>query len=172
MDELFQTAPETPERVPADVQGTIPDWVNGTLLRNAPAKYEFGKHAYKHWFDGLSLLHAFIIEKGEVSYHSKYLETKAFTKGSDKNRIPYAEFGTAEMPDPCQNIFARFFSYFRLPERTDNTAVNIFTMKGKVFANSDSPFMNEIDPDTMKVLDFANAKTDIKCKYYCRLDLV
>ena len=169
MDELFQTAPETPERVPADVQGTIPDWVNGTLLRNAPAKFEFGQHAYKHWFDGQSLLHSFIIEKGEVSYHSKYLETKSFTKGSEQKRIVYAEFGTAEVPDPCQNIFARFFSYFRPPklavERTDNTSVNIFTMKGKIFANGDSPFMNEIDPETLQVLDVVNTKTDIKCKY-------
>ncbi|XP_028392453.1 beta,beta-carotene 9',10'-oxygenase-like [Dendronephthya gigantea] len=161
MDELFQTPPETRERVSAEVKGTIPDWVNGTLLRNAPAKYEFGKHAYKHWFDGLSLLHAFIIEKGEVSYHSKYLETNAYTKGSEKERIAYAEFGTAELPDPCQNIFSRFFSYFWPPERTDNTAVNVFTMKGKVFANSDSPFMNEIDPDTLEILDVTNAKTDI-----------
>ncbi len=169
MDELFQTAPETPERITTEVQGTIPDWVNGTLLRNAPAKYEFGKHAYKHWFDGLSLLHAFIIEKGQVSYHSKYLETKAFTKGCEEKRTVYAEFGTAEVPDPCRNIFARFFSYFWPPERTDNTAVNVFTMKGKIFANSDSPFMNEIDPDTLQRLDVANAKNDIKCKCWLLL---
>ena len=162
MEELFQTAPEVPEHVAAEVQGIIPEWVNGTLLRNAPAKYEFGKHSYKHWFDGLSLLHAFVIEKGKVSYHSKYLETKAFTKGSDQQRIPYAEFGTAQMPDPCQSIFSRFFSYFWPPERTDNTAVNVFTMKGKIFANSDSPFMNEVNPHTFEILDVANAKTDIK----------
>ena len=162
MDELFKTVPETPERVTAEVQGTIPDWVNGTLLRNAPAKYEFGKHAYKHWFDGLSLLHAFTIEKGEVSYHSKYLETKSFKKGSEQKRTVYAEFGTAEVPDPCKNIFARFFSYFFPPERTDNTAVNFVTMKGKIFANSDSPVFNEVDPETFQLLDVANAKTDIK----------
>ncbi len=112
MDELFQTAPETPERVAAEIQGTIPDWVNGTLLRNAPGKFEFGEHAYKHWFDGQTLLHAFTIEKGEVNYHSKYLETRAFTRGSKQKRIVYAEFGTAEIPDPCQSIFARFFSLF------------------------------------------------------------
>ena len=167
MDELFKTAPETPERVAAEIQGTIPDWVNGTLLRNAPAKYEIGKNAYKHWFDGLSLLHAFVIDKGEVSYHSKYLETKAFTKGREQNRIAYAEFGTAEMPDPCQNIFSRFFSYFSPPERTDNTAVNVFTMKGKIFVNSDSPIFHEINPRTFEILDIANTKTDITCKYWC-----
>jgi beta,beta-carotene 9',10'-dioxygenase len=115
MDELFQTAPETPERVPADVQGTIPDWVNGTLLRNAPAKFEFGQHAYKHWFDGQSLLHSFIIEKGEVSYHSKYLETKSFTKGSEQKRIVYAEFGTAEVPDRVKIYLLDFFPTFGRP---------------------------------------------------------
>ena len=167
MDELFQTAPETPERVAAEIQGTIPDWVNGTLLRNAPGKFEFGEHAYKHWFDGQTLLHAFTIEKGEVNYHSKYLETRAFTRGSKQKRIVYAEFGTAEIPDPCQSIFSRFFSYFWPPnlvvKRTDNTSVNVFAMKGKIFANSDSPFMNEIDPDTLQLLDnVSTARADIK----------
>lgn len=165
MDELFETVQETPEKVNTVVKGIIPEWLNGTLLRNAPAKYEFGKHAYKHWFDGLSLLLSFTIEKGEVRFHSKYLETKAYTKGSSEQRIPFAEFGTPEVPDPCKNIFARFFSYFQPPERTDNTAVNVFTMKGKIYANSDSPFMNEIDPNTLELLQSANAKTDIKCMY-------
>ena len=167
MDEIYQTVTATPERIAAEVQGNIPEWVNGTLLRNAPAKFEFGKHAYKHWFDGQALLHAFTIAKGEVSYRSRYLETRAFTKGSEQNRIVYAEFGTAEVPDPCQNIFARFFSYFWPPrlvvKRTDNTSVNVFEMKGKIFANSDSPYMNEIDPDTLQVRELiSTARADIK----------
>ena len=167
MDEIYQTVAETPERIAAEVQGIIPDWVNGTLLRNAPAKFEFGKHAYKHWFDGQALLHAFTIAKGEVSYRSRYLETRAFTKGSEQNRIVYAEFGTAEVPDPCQNIFARFFSHFWPPrlvvKRTDNTSVNVFEMKGKIFANSDSPYMNEIGLDTLQVRELVStARADIK----------
>lgn len=165
MDELFQTAHETPELIKAEVTGDIPEWVNGTLLRNAPAKFEFGKHAYKHWFDGLALLHAFVLENGVVSYRSKYLRTQAFVKGEEQKRIVYAEFGTAEVPDPCQNIFSRFFSYFTSPppKRSDNCAVNVFEMKGKVFANNDSPYMAEIDPITLDLLEVVStARADLK----------
>lgn len=165
MDELFQTAPEAPELIKADVTGVIPKWVNGTLLRNAPAKYEFDKHAFKHWFDGLALLHAFFIDKGEVTYKSKYLRTQAFVKGEEQKRIVYTEFGTAKTPDPCQNIFSRFFSYFTPPERTDNSSVNIFEMKGKLFANSDSPFLAEVDPSSLDLLGVVDIKTDLKSKY-------
>lgn len=168
MDELFQTVRETPEFVKAEVTGHIPEWVNGTLLRNGPGKYEFGKHAYKHWFDGLALLHAFVIDKGEVMYRSKYLRTQAFVNGEERKRIVYAEFGTAAVPDPCLNIFSRFFSYFTLPERTDNSAVNVFKMKGKLFANSDSPNMAEVDPTTLDLLEIVNIKRDLESKYFLR----
>ena len=60
-----------------------------------------------------------------------------------------------------------FFPYFWPPnlavKRTDNTSVNVFAMKGTIFANSDSPFMNEIDPDTLQLLDnVSTARADIK----------
>jgi carotenoid cleavage dioxygenase-like enzyme len=35
------------------VQGRIPAWLTGTLVRNGPSKYGVGEQRYKHWFDGL-----------------------------------------------------------------------------------------------------------------------
>jgi beta,beta-carotene 9',10'-dioxygenase len=29
------------------------------LLRTGPAKFEVGKTSYRHWFDGLAMLHRF-----------------------------------------------------------------------------------------------------------------
>ena len=166
--EVFQTAPETSELIKADVTGTIPKWVKGTLLRNAPAKFEFDKqqpkHAFKHWFDGLALLHAFSINEGEVTYKSKYLRTQAFVKGEEQKRPAYTEFSTAKVPDPCENIFSRLFSYFTPLQRSDNSSVNIVEIQGKLFANSDSQLMAEVDPSSLDIMDVVNIEKDLSFK--------
>src|SRR5687768_13308788 len=43
-----------------DVDGRLPGWLRGTLVRNGPGRYEVGDgKAFEHWFDGLAMLHAF-----------------------------------------------------------------------------------------------------------------
>lgn len=39
---LVRSVEETPEPISTDVHGTIPSWINGSLLRNGPGKFEFG----------------------------------------------------------------------------------------------------------------------------------
>ncbi len=41
------------------VSGQLPSWLSGTLVRNGPAKFEVGAQSFRHWFDGLSMLHRF-----------------------------------------------------------------------------------------------------------------
>ena len=45
--------------------GTIPQWLNGQLIRNGPGLFEVGDTKYSHFFDGLSLLHSFTINQGK-----------------------------------------------------------------------------------------------------------
>jgi beta,beta-carotene 9',10'-dioxygenase len=44
------------------VEGTIPQWLVGSLIRTTPAQYEIGKRSYRHWFDGLAMLYSFTFE--------------------------------------------------------------------------------------------------------------
>lgn len=69
--------------------------------------------SYTHWFDGMALMHRFHIEEGNVTYSSRFLRSDSYVSNSEKNRIVVSEFGTLAMPDPCKNIFARFFSRFQ-----------------------------------------------------------
>lgn len=39
---LVRSVEETPEPIPTEVQGSIPSWIDGNLLRNGPGKFEFG----------------------------------------------------------------------------------------------------------------------------------
>jgi beta,beta-carotene 9',10'-dioxygenase len=50
------------------VEGNIPEWLVGSLIRNTPAQYEIKDRSYRHWFDGLAMLHSFAFEQGRISY--------------------------------------------------------------------------------------------------------
>src|SRR5687768_9941833 len=90
-----------------EVEGTIPDWLSGTLVRNGPARFCLEDKTLNHWFDGLAMLHKFDIVGGHVSYANKFLDTPAL--GATKNgKMKYAEFAT----DPCRTLFKRITQIF------------------------------------------------------------
>lgn len=62
----------------------------------------------------MALLHQFKVEKGQVTYRSRFLRSDAYTKNSERDRIVMSEFGTLAMPDPCKNFFQRFLSRFEM----------------------------------------------------------
>lgn len=91
-----------------EVTGEIPEWLNGTLIRNGPGTFKIGDQKYRHWFDGLAMLHRFTIQNKKVSYENKFLESNAFAEAKANNRIMYSEFAT----DPCRSLFARVMAIF------------------------------------------------------------
>jgi carotenoid cleavage dioxygenase-like enzyme len=45
------------------VRGALPPWLQGSLLRTGPAKFEVAGQSLSHWFDGLAMLHRFTIDR-------------------------------------------------------------------------------------------------------------
>jgi carotenoid cleavage dioxygenase-like enzyme len=130
-------------------RGTVPEWLKGTLLRNGPGKFEVGPHRYRHWFDGLSMLHRFSIAGGQVSYANKFLRSHAYGKAMETGRITYGEFAT----DPCRSLFNRVANLF-FPEPADNGLVNVARMAGRFVALTESPLPVAFDPLTLETLGF------------------
>jgi carotenoid cleavage dioxygenase-like enzyme len=133
------------------VQGSIPEWLEGDLIRNGPGTFHVGDEHYRHWFDGLAMLHRFSFRKGRVDYQNKYLECKAYHEAMEKNRIAYSEFAT----DPCFSIFDRFKAIFHSP-MTDSAKVSIAQIADKVLALSETPMQIQFDRDTLKSLGVFN----------------
>lgn len=147
---LLTTAEETLSAVSARVRGHIPEWLNGYLLRVGPGKFEFGKDRYNHWFDGMALLHQFRMERGTVTYKSKFLQSDTYKANSAGGRIVISEFGTLALPDPCKSIFERFMSRFEPPTMTDNTNVNFVQYKGDYYMSTETNFMNKVDIEMLE----------------------
>ena len=94
---------ETPDPVALPVKGKLPSWLEGTLLRTGPSKFEVGSRTYNHWFDGLAMLHRFAFVGGGVSYANRLLKSKAFCAAEATGKIAFGEFAT----DPCSGASPR-----------------------------------------------------------------
>jgi len=142
------------ERIP--VRGTIPGWLSGTLIRNGPAKFEVGRRTFRHWIDGLAMLHKFSFQHGEVSYANKFLESRAYKKAMETEKIHFSEFAT----DPCRQIFGRISSIFSR-QATDNANVNIAKIADRFVAMTETPLPIEFEPQTLRTLGVFNYEDKI-----------
>jgi len=136
----------TCDRLP--VERKVPTWLSGSLLRNGPAQFEVGQHNYRHWFDGLAMLHRFSFKNGEVSYANKFLRSPAYTKAKETGKISSAEYAT----DPCRSIFKRVTSAFSPPELGRNANVNISKLGERFVAFTETPLPIEFDQETLQTV--------------------
>lgn len=132
------------------VSGELPAWLSGTLLRNGPGTFQVGTQRYRHWFDGLAMLHRFTIHDGTVSYANRYLESRAHIEAMSSGQIAYSEFAT----DPCRSLFARVMAVFE-PTITDSAKVNITELAGRYLALAETPIQVEFDPRTLRSVGVA-----------------
>ncbi|KAG9270821.1 retinal Mueller cells isomerohydrolase isoform X1 [Astyanax mexicanus] len=157
---IFESCEELAEPIPANVTGVIPSWLKGSLLRLGPGLFEIGDEPFNHLFDGQALMHKFDLKNGKVTYYRRFLRTDAYVRAMTEKRIVITEFGTAAYPDPCKNIFSRFFTYFQGIEVTDNCLVNVYPIGEDFYACTETNFITKVDPDTLEAVK----KVDL-CKY-------
>lgn len=73
--------------------GKIPDWLEGTLIRNGSGIYQIGETEMYHLFDGLSVLHKFEIGGGKATYQNRILRSDTYTQSTEANRLTLHQFG-------------------------------------------------------------------------------
>ena len=165
----YQSVEELSEAIETKITGNFPKWIKGTLLRNGPGKFEIGSTSYRHLFDGLALLQQFVIKDGNVTYFNKFLRSQTYKRNIESGTIVESEFGTLGVPDPCKNIFARWFTYFFRKESTDNASVNFCTIRGKIYAITEVPIITEINPSNLECLDRVNLSDTFQGITACNL---
>ncbi len=126
------------------IEGELPSWLEGSLIRTGPAKWEVGSQTMRHWFDGFAMLHRFSFAGGSVSYASRFLQTRAYRAAMEKGEIAYSEFAT----DPCRSLFSRIVSLFT-PKLTDNPNVNLTKLGERFIAMTETPIPVEFDAQTL-----------------------
>jgi len=134
-----------------EMEGALPAWLAGSLIRTGPARYEVGDRTVNHWFDGLAMLHRFAFADGEVSYRNRFLESRAYRTAKQTGEISYSEFAT----DPCRSLFRRVQSMFS-PQISDNANVNITKLGDDFVAMTETPLPVIFDPQTLAAAGVAS----------------
>ncbi len=127
------------------VRGTLPPWLEGTLVRNGPARFAIGTETYRHWFDGLAMLHRFDIRAGAVSYANRFLRSPAFLEAERTGRIARSEFAT----DPRRSPLAHLVALFRA-EPSHNANVNVVPYRDGYLALTETPLPMHVDGETLE----------------------
>src|SRR3954447_24626352 len=117
------------------VQGEVPAWLRGGLVRVTPAQMDFAQRSVGHWFDGMAMLNRFgFTGDGGVSYASRFLDTESRRAALASGGASIAGFAT----DPCRTLFQRVQSMFS-PASTDNTNVNLARLGDEHIAMTETP---------------------------------
>uniref|UniRef100_A0AC35UIB4 Beta-carotene oxygenase 2 n=1 Tax=Rhabditophanes sp. KR3021 TaxID=114890 RepID=A0AC35UIB4_9BILA len=154
---LFSNFEEAPTSIECDVKGTIPSWLHGALMRQGTGMFDLGNTTYNHWFDGLAYLQKYTFNEGKTTYMAKLLKGTSYTENTNANRIVVTEFGTASFPDPCKNIFSKFFNSFTTEKESDNCNVDKY-----VVLHSNTAINNTIKrkPSTLEGLSVEQMRSD------------
>jgi len=143
----FQTLEQERTIDSLECSGELPSWLSGSLLRTGPAKFEVGEQRMRHWFDGLAMLHRFTIGDGEVSYGSRFLESRAYRAATERGRMGYGEFAT----DPCRSLFKRVQTLFAPGDAiSDNANVNVARLGERFVAMTETPLPVQFDATTLR----------------------
>jgi beta,beta-carotene 9',10'-dioxygenase len=138
------------ERLP--VEGKLPAWLSGSLLRTGPAKYDLERQTLNHWFDGLAMLHRFGFADGQVSYRNRFLQSNSYREDMAAGRLERGEFAS----DPCRTLFQRIATVFEPMKLTDNCNVNVNPVAGETVAFTESTLPVRFDAQTLATLgDYA-----------------
>lgn len=127
------------------VAGEVPGWLEGSLLRTGPARFEVEKERYNHWFDGLAMLHRFGFQDGRVSYTNRYVRGKSYQEAMAAQAIRRGEFASSPRPKLWEYILP-----FRKRHMGDNGNVNTDRIGDHFLALTETPTPLQFNPDTLK----------------------
>lgn len=155
------------------MEGSVPNYVKGILLRNGPSIYgpkprsekrilDFlrgPQRRYSHVFDGLARLTKFEFKSNNQVYlSSKLLRSDWYKKIVEKGFLPASV--TAGEVQPSFNIFQRIKALFT-GTSFDNTPVNIHQVgddSGPWVATTDAPVLLEFDLETLDTIQRLHLK--------------
>lgn len=138
----------TLESVP--VEGRIPDWIHGSLVRLGPGKFDVGGQKLGHHFCGFGMLHRFGFENGRVSYRNRYIDSRGYRIARDRKTLGYNSYANRVSPERFQEILAERAAGM---EPNINANVSITKIDGEYVALTDgSTLPVRYDQQTLETL--------------------
>lgn len=127
------------------VEGDLPAWLRGGLVLNGPALWDLPKGGYRHWFDGLAMLHRVQFDPGRVHYRSRFIRSDDYVQSVAAEAPAYSAFDT-----PSPESFIERLKHLAKPRVTDNVAVVMSRIGERWIAATESPRLIGFDANTLE----------------------
>jgi carotenoid cleavage dioxygenase-like enzyme len=124
-----------------DVEGVLPDWLGGSLVRNGPARWRTEGAEADHWFDGLAHLTRFRFDDGELRYTNHFPRTGAY-------RAAVEEGSFAGQFSSSGSYLAKLKGMLT-GDATDNANVHVARIGDGLVALTETPNWIRLDPETL-----------------------
>jgi carotenoid cleavage dioxygenase-like enzyme len=124
-----------------DVQGTVPAWLDGSLVRNGPARWTVDGSEADHWFDGLAHLTRFSFDDGTVRYTNRFPRTEAYRTAVEAGSFTGQFSSSGGYLAKVKSMLAG--------DATDNANVHVARIGGGLVALTETPNWIHLDPETL-----------------------
>jgi carotenoid cleavage dioxygenase-like enzyme len=156
-EKWVQDAPEeVTSPILLTVDGTIPSYVQGSLIRNGAAQWGTEKERYAHAFDGFAKITKYHIQDGSVRFSSKFVDSKWRRKAiEEKTLLQGLTTGPRMNCNLTDTLNVDLVQALLNSVSYDNVPVNIWGFEGKYYAITDAPARAWIDPNTLQTIQSA-----------------
>jgi carotenoid cleavage dioxygenase-like enzyme len=138
----FRHSSENRAAVVARIEGSIPSWLRGEVVRTCPTLFTTAGWQAQHWFDALGMIYAFRIGGSGVDFRSRLLDSET-ARDALAGKAELATFGTPTTRPLAKRIFQP------VPRASDNANVNIVRMGKALVAMTESDRQLVIDDETL-----------------------
>lgn len=139
----FRASAPNASRRSVRVIGKMPSWLDGQLLRTAPAVFRTPTWEARNWFDGLGVVYSLEIRDGRVHYQSRLLQSEALRDVTTGGGVLLTFDTRARRP-----LLKRLLR--PAPRPTDNANINIVALGAERVALTESPHQLVVDPTTLE----------------------
>ncbi len=141
----YESQPNEHEYWIDDIEGEIPQALQGTLFRNGPGLFEINGQKNHHPFDGDGMVCAIAFDQGRVHFRNRFVRTEGFLREQEEGKILYrGVFGTQKPGGWLANAFDLQL------KNIANT--NVIYWGGKLLALWEAAEPHRLDPKTLETL--------------------
>lgn len=126
--------------------GSLPEWINGSLIAVGPGVFELKDSKACGWLDGFAMIHQFSVEKGKVKYSNKLIDSFYYQDCCKKGKL------RGSTPDQKKSTWSKLTSAIGSSPRPpyDNTNVNVAIFNNQLVALTETPDVLQINPKTLQ----------------------
>ncbi len=139
----FRSQPRELPRTRLPIEGDLPDWLRGTLLRTGPATFEAPSRVIEHWFMGLAMLVRLRLgdEAGFATVGAKHLKSLSRERAMRPNPFPR-----------LRRLAERIRPFVAPPRIVDDGCVNVARFGDAMVAMTETTARARFDPTTLEAL--------------------